>query len=454
VSPASGGGEVRHISGSIFSVGASRAATLVAVALTSIVITRLLGAAGIGTYAISFAMLFIFTVLFEIGLGQGTAYFAGRNEWGGTPLARGVIGYCLALAVPGAVAMLAGFALVGDVVPGMTWPMAVALALALPFSLLWRVGPQAALAQERFELFALFDSSPALLAFPISIAGALIADTAGAVVGLAMAMVLSGAGVATWLLAGSNRDQNPVHPPGGLRAVISFGSRAWGSELMQQINLRADLILVGAYAGAAQGGVYSIALSTTSIAWILTQAFAISALPRSARMHAASERDSADAARRDAGDARMMRHTVLVIPPVALGESLLLAVGIPLIYGSDFHRSIELGFILLPGSLVLGVGLAALAILLGRGRGSLVLRVGLAVVPATVIAYLLAAPSGGATAVAIISSASYLVYSVFAMVAMRFATGLSARSLLVPRASDVGDYRRALDRLVARGLSR
>lgn len=448
MSPADG--ELRPISGSIFSVGASRAATLVAVALTSIVITRLLGAAGIGTYAISFSLLFIFTVLFEIGLGQGTAYFAGRDEWGGAPLGRGVIGSCLGLAVPGAVAMLGGFALFGDVVPGMTWPMAIALALALPFSLLWRVGPQAALAQERFEVFAFFDSSPALLALPLSIAGALLADTPGAVIGGALAMSLSGAMVAAWLLIGSNRDESPVHPPRGLRAVISFGSRAWGSELLQQVNLRADLILVGAYAGAAEGGVYSIALSTTSIAWILTQAFAISALPRSARRHAASERDSADAVQRDAGDARLMRHTVLVIPAVAVAEALLLAIGIPLLYGSDFHRSIELGFILLPGSLVLGVGLSALAILLGRGRGNLVLRVGLAVIPATVAAYLLAAPSGGATAVAIISSASYLVYSVIAVTALCFATGLPTRSLLVPGASDVGDYRIAAAGVLSR----
>src|SRR5262249_23021908 len=45
----------RHLAGSIFSVGLSRGLTLVAVAVTSIVITRMLGASGIGTYAISFA---------------------------------------------------------------------------------------------------------------------------------------------------------------------------------------------------------------------------------------------------------------------------------------------------------------------------------------------------------------------------------------------------------------
>ena len=441
------GGGGRHISGSILSVGASRAATLVAVALTSIVVTRLLGAAGIGTYAISFSLLFIFTVVFELGIGQGTAYFVGRDEWGGAPLARGVIRACLTLAVPGAAAMLAGFALFGDVVPGMDWPMAVALAVALPFSLLWRVGPQAALAQEQFELFALFDSSTALLACPLSIAGALIADTTGAVIGLAAATVISGVAVAVWLLAASSRSGGSLSPPRGLRGVFSFGSRAWVSELLQQINLRADLILLGAYAGAAQSGIYSIALSTTSIAWILTQAFAISTLPRSARLHAASERDDAATGRRDDADSRLMRHTVLVIPVVAVGEILLLLIGIPLFYGSGFHRSIDLGLILLPGSLVLGVGLAALAILLGRGRAGLVLRVGLLVVPPTVIAYMLAAPDGGATAVAIVSSASYFVYSVLGVIALRYATGMGYATLLAPGRSDVMDYRRAIGRL-------
>jgi O-antigen/teichoic acid export membrane protein len=209
-------------------------------------------------------------------------------------------------------------------------------------------------------------------------------------------------------------------------------------------------VLLGAYAGAAEAGIYSVALSTTSVAWVLTAAFAISALPRSARLHAEHGRAALDAADRDSSDARTIRHTVLVIPAVAVAELLLLGVGIPLFYGEGFHRSIALGLILLPGSLLLGVGMAAVAILLGRGHTGRVLRVGLAVVPATVAAYLLAIPAAGVSGAAIVSSASYAAYAALSLLGLHRASGLRARELLLPRRADLGDYQSLASRGIAR----
>lgn len=444
---------LRHLSGSILSVGASRASSLAVIALTSIVVARIIGVAGIGSYAIGHALLLVFTVLVELGLPQAMAYFAGREEWGGRPLATDVIALCFALALPGCALMLAGFAAFGDSLPGIDWAMAIALTVALPFSLLWRIGPQVALAQERFEAFALLDASPALLLCPASIVGAVLGDTQGAVIGLGVATVASGLVIAAWLLRGPGREAPPAQPPGGLPAVFRFGLNAWGSELLMQVNLRVDLILVGLYAGATAGGVYSIALSTTGIAWALTAAFAVSALPRSARLQAHSERGLIEREERDSRDARALRHAVLVIPAVAAGILLLLAVGIPLFYGSAFHRSIGLGLILLPGSLLLGVGMAAVSILLGRGEAMRVLRVCLAIVPPTILACLLAIPSGGATAAAIVSSCSYAAFAALAVLQLRAASGLALAGLLVPRRADLDDYRELARRTVS-GLRR
>ncbi len=421
-----------------------------AIAATSVVVARMLGPAGIGTYAIAHACLFVFTVVFELGLPQALAYYAGRNEWSGRPLAIGAIGASFLLALPGAAAMLGSFALFGDSAPGVTWPMAIALAIALPFSLLWRIGPQAALAQERFEAFALLDSSPAFLLCPASIVGAALADTEGAVIGLAVATVGSGIAAIGWLAMASRRSTRHASPPRGLRGVLAFGLPAWASELLMQLNLRIDLILVGTYAGAAAGGVYSVALSTTSIAWTVMAAFAISALPRSARLQAESERNLIEIADRHASDARTTRHAVLAMPPMGVAIVLLLTVGIPLFYGDSFDRSIELGLILLPGSLLLGLGMAAVAILLAGGETRRVLRLCLAIVPATVVAYALAIPGGGTTAAAIVASLSYAAFTALAVAELRTASGLAARELLLPRRSDLADYRQ----LASRGIDR
>ena len=439
---------LRHLSGSILSVGASRVASLVAVALTSVVLARIVGPSGIGTYAIGHALLIVFTTLVELGMPQAVAYFASREEWAGRPLATNLIGASFTLAVPGCAAMLVGFALFGDSIPGATWPMAIALTAALPFSLLWRIGPQAALAQERFEAFALLDASPALLFCPISIAGAAIGDTQGAVIGLGIASIASGSSIAIWLLRVPGRSGAAVRPPGGMREVLHFGLRAWGSEMLIQLNLRVNLILVGAYAGASDSGVYSVALSATGVAWLVMTAISISALPRSARLGAHSELGLLERAERDDSDARTIRHAVLISPAIALAIVALLAIGIPLFYGSAFHRSIALGLILLPGSLALGIGMAAVSVLLGRGQGARVLRACLAVVPATVVALLLTVPDGGATAAAIVSSCSYLAFALLAVWELRGASGLPLGQLLVPGQTDLDDYRQ----LAARAL--
>jgi O-antigen/teichoic acid export membrane protein len=386
-------------------------------------------------------------VLFELGVSQGAAYYVAREEWRGPAMVRGVLGACVGLGSAAALTGVVAFAAFGDEVPGMTWPMAVSLSLSMPFALMWRIGPQVALAEERFELFALFDSSAMLIASPTSIIGGAIWGVEGAVIGLAVAFALSGTAIALWLVRSAGRGRDSAAPRGGLRSVISLGSRAWGSELLQQVNQRADLIVLGGFAGAAQSGVYSVALSTTGIAWLMTEAFAVSALPRSARLQAQSERAELTAEESDESDSRVLRHAVLVIPAVAVFEALLLVVGIPIFYGSHFHRSIGLGFILLGGSLGLGVGKVALSVLLARGYGNRVLAIGLAIVPATLVAYLLVIPSGGATGAAIVSTVSYLMFSALAVEVLAASTRIPVSRMVVPQTTDVNDYREALSRI-------
>jgi PST family polysaccharide transporter len=426
------------------------------VALTSIIVARILGASGIGTFAIANALLLVVTIICEVGLPQALAYYAGRDEWSGGPLARGVIGASFILAIPGAALALLAFALFGDSAPGMTWPMAIGLTVALPFCLLWRIGPQAALAQERFETFALLDASPALLMFPAAVLGAALDDTEGAVFGLAAATIGSGIAVIAWVLRSSGRAAD-LSPPGGIGAVLGFGLPAWGSELLMQLNLRVDLVLVGVYVGAAAGGVYSVALSTTSIAWTVMAAFAISVLPRSARLQAHSERELIEVSDRHASDARTTRHTVLAMPAMAVAILLLLLIGIPLLYGDQFHRSIDLGLILLPGSLLLGLGMATVAILLAGGETRRVLQVCGAVVPATVLAYALAIPGGGETAAAIVATVSYAAFTAVGVLTLSAASGTGLRELLIPRRADLMDYRTlamsGIDRIRRRGAN-
>jgi O-antigen/teichoic acid export membrane protein len=138
------------------------------------------------------------------------------------------------------------------------------------------------------------------------------------------------------------------------------------------------------------------------------------------------------------------------MPVMGIGILLLLLIGIPIFYGEKFHRSIDLGLILLPGSLLLGLGMTSIAILLAGGETRRVLRICATVVPATVVAYALAIPPGGETAAAIVSSASYFAFTIVGIVALHAASGTSLREMLIPRRADLMDYRA----LLAHGIKR
>jgi O-antigen/teichoic acid export membrane protein len=136
-----------------------------------------------------------------------------------------------------------------------------------------------------------------------------------------------------------------------------------------------------------------------------------------------------------------MRHGVLLAGPTAFGLSLLLAVGVPLLYGSAFEKAILYGFLLLPGVLAGGVGKVAAGALTGRGRPGYTLLPMLVTTPPTVLAYVIVIPSSGAVGAAIVSTISYTTSSAVAVALLHRLTRIPTRRLLAPRRTDVQDYK-------------
>ena len=68
------------------------------------------------------------------------------------------------------------------------------------------------------------------------------------------------------------------------RRALRFGLQSWGANLLQQINYRFDVLILGAFAGASDVGVYSVALTLTSVAWVLPQALQTVLFPRVASL--------------------------------------------------------------------------------------------------------------------------------------------------------------------------
>jgi O-antigen/teichoic acid export membrane protein len=123
--------------------------------------------------------------------------------------------------------------------------------------------------------------------------------------------------------------------------------------------------------------------------------------------------------------------SLVVIPLLAIA---------PLLWGPGFHRTLELGLILIPGVALLGVGRVMVAAFTGRGAANQALIVGLVSFPLTFVAFLLVIPDHGTTGAAIVSCCSYVATSLLSAVLFFRSTGTPLAAALVPRSSDLRDY--------------
>ena len=440
----------RLVSGASLNV-AAQIVTIAAAGLTSVAIARLLGPSGTGTLALAVTLVTLATTLFSLGLRAGIIYRVSRGSWAAGDAIRSAHLAALVLGIAGAVVGLGIYALASDtVLDGVTPTMAVVTFAALPFALGWLFLASVALSLERYQTYgAILVAQPVTgLALSVGLAGAF--GTLGAIVGLAASYAVGAAAAAVLLRRRVPRTAGGGGSPRELRAAMRFGVQAWGSEVLQNLNYRLDLLILNAFAARADVGVYSVALTITGFAWILPSALQTVLFPRIARLD--SEGASARSARSEVevAAARGTRHSVLLLVPTALVLVLVLIVVVPLLYGPKFHRTVELGLILVPGTLALGMARVLVAVTSGRGRPIYTLYGRLIDVPVSVALYLLLIPASGATGAAIGSTISYALTGVISLLFFRRVLALPMRELFVPTREDLREYGRALTLVLRR----
>jgi O-antigen/teichoic acid export membrane protein len=264
----------------------------------------------------------------------------------------------------------------------------------------------------------------------------------GAVIGLP-ASALIGALVAGRLLATEASRDAALDSGDSLGRALRFGLQSWGANLLQQVNYRFDVLILGGFASAGDVGVYSVALTLTSIAWLLPQALQIVIFPRAASLDESVMTGEVSGRESDDAVARAIRHGVLLTLPAGAVVALLLLVGVPLIYGHKFHQTVPLGFVLLPGVLLLGVGKILGSAVSGRGYPRYALYGAIVSVALTLALYLGLIPFFHAWGAAIGSSVSYAANSVLGLFFFRRVTAIGVRQAFVPTREDLTDYRAA-----------
>jgi O-antigen/teichoic acid export membrane protein len=433
----------RHLgAGAALSVLA-QAGPLLAGAVLSIVLARTIGPSGNGRYVLLLTLVGLTSMVVSLGLHSGITYEVSRRRWSVDRAFRTSYWIALVLGLAGLLAGLGFFLLTRSTVFGGIKTSLALLALAsLPLTLAYEYGASILLARERYERYTvllLLHAATLMLigaglAFPFGLSGAVIGIPASALIG---------AVVAGKLLADEVSRDTIADSGDSLARAVRFGLQSWGANLLQQVNYRFDVLILGGFASAAAVGVYSVALTLTSIAWVLPQALQIVLFPRTASLDESAVSGEVTSADSDNAVARAIRHGVLLTLPAGVAVAALLVIGVPLLYGHRFHQTIALGFILLPGVLLLGVGKILGSVITGRGYPRYALYGGAVTMLLTLALYLGLIPPFDAWGAAAASSVSYAANAVVGLVFFRRVTAISFRRAFKPTREDLTDYRSA-----------
>ena len=432
----------RHLGvGAAFSVLVQGGPLLAAMVL-SVVLARTIGPAGNGRFALLATLVGLAAMVVSLGLPAGITHEVSRRRWSVRQALRTSSEIALPLGIAGFLGGLAVFALAQDAVFGgiRTWVAAVALS-SVPLVLLYQFADSIMLARERYEGYAVLELSHSLALVLVGASLAIPFGLAGAVIGLPAA-ALAGALVGVLLLVREAHSDTIVDVGGSLRRVLRFGVQTWGANLLQQINYRFDILILGGFAAARDVGVYSVALALTSVALVLPHGLQTVLFPRAATLDESMLAGRLSADDSDAALAKAARHGVLLTIPAALLIGVLLLVAVPLLYGARFAQTTALGFVLLPGVLLLGIGKVLTSAIAGRGHPRYLLYSGAISAPLTLALYFVLIPPFHEWGAAVGSSISYGLMSLLWLFYFRRATRIGLRAALVPRAEDVADYGR------------
>lgn len=415
-------------------------APLVAAGVLSVVIARTIGPSGNGHLTLLVTFTGLTSLVVSLGLTAGITYEVSRRRWAVRQAFRTSYLAALVLGLAGFLGGLGFFELThGTIFKGISTALAILALSSLAPVLAYSFADVILLARERYESYASLELSHSATLLVIGAGLAIPFGLTGAVIGLPAAAVI-GALVGALLLVREVRRDEVVDSGDSLPRAFRFGLQSWGANLLQQVNYRFDVLILGGFATARDVGVYSVALTLTSVAWVLPQGLQTVLFPRVASLDESTLAGEISADESDAALAKAVRHSVLLSLPAGLLISLLLVVAVPLLYGGKFADTTPLGFVLLPGVLMLGVGKVLSSAIAGRGYPQYTLYITAITTPLTLAFYFGLIPAFGAWGAAAASSASYGLSAILALLYFRRVARLRLRSLLIPLGDDVADY--------------
>lgn len=392
---------------------ATRVLMLVNSVVAGIIVAWWLGAEGVGQLAVINVTVATIVQLGSFGLPSANTYFIAQDHERTRTAAINslifalLIGSVLALALT----LLASFRpdLFGFVSPQL---LRIA-SISIPFQLITLIGLNILLAIGKVKQFNLLDLAGqsfvlinAVLALIVFNRGLETLVTLNTAANIVVSITLT-----LFLVIAARRLQTSQWRAdlAFLRRMISYGIRFHVSILAGAIILRADLLVVNHFRGAAEAGVYSVASQFAMMLMLLPAVIATLLFPR-----VTAEQDA-----RGETTCQVTRQTTLIMFVCCLAAvpfSLLL----PVMYGTEFRDATWLLLILLPGVYLISLESVLVQHFNALGLPAAIPVYWIVTLVLNLILVFALVPRFGAQGAAIASTISYA--AIFALVARHFHT--------------------------------
>lgn len=406
--------------------------TLAGAGLTAIVISRVLGPADRGEYALILMTPWLLVTLGRLGLGHAVNYYASKTS--PTILITNSVVLSLGLsAVLMFVAYLFGYFFHDTFFHSIDRKLMVLMVLFVPLYVfsnhfvsllqgLYKITLRNALpmGQSLLNLLLLL----ALIVFwKQGLRGALIASLAS------LALMVSAALAFLW------KEIDPKEMRLDfvfMKGLLKYGFQSHVGNVLKDLSYRSDILIIGYFLSPEQVGYYVTAVTVAEVLWIVPDAVGSVLLPRVASLSSEEAKAFTPAVSRIV----MIAVSLLCLVLFLLGRPM-----IGLAFGEKFLPAVSVLFLLLPGVLALTVWKILANDLIGRGFPTQYsVTSGVALV--TMVALdLWLIPRFGIKGAAVASTVSY-VFATLAIVAIYVrTTGNSIRDLVVPSKGDFFLYR-------------
>lgn len=392
---------------------ATRVLMLINSVVAGIIVARWLGVEGFGELAVINIAVATVVQLGTLGLPSSNAYFVAQDP---EQLRAATINSLLFVAVVGPLLAL-GLSLISSITPelfGFVAPEMIKIgAFSIPFQLITLIGLNILLAMGKVRQFNLLDLASQSFVLISAIVALIVlhGHLLTLVIWNTLGSILTGLAVAVLLAISAKKLTTSKWRPDMslLGRMIQYGIKFHVSILVGIIIIRADLLVVNHYRGAAEAGVYSVASQFGLMLMLLPGVIATLLFPR-----VTAEQDA-----RGETTCQVTRYTTFIMflcCVAAVPLSLLL----PLVYGAAFSEATGLLLILLPGVYLLGLESVLVQHFNALGIPRAIPIYWVITLVLNLILVFTLVPRYGAVGAALASTICYAV--IFALVAIHFQT--------------------------------